>query len=122
MLPRSQSANPAGTRASYVSATREDFKGRFSEIFQANAITAATGATALAAALRTMARYVGEMIAAGHEKDARCRKSNEWVREHYDRNLAEKGWDWVFGEDERPNTDPGAPPSFPQAAVFRANG
>jgi hypothetical protein len=39
-------------------------------------------------------------------------------REHNDRNLAEKGWDWAFGEGERPNMDPGAAPSFPQVAVF----
>ncbi|WP_394251280.1 DUF6531 domain-containing protein [Arthrobacter pityocampae] len=109
--------NQAGTRASYVSAAREDFKGRFSEIFQDNATTAATDATALASALRTVAGYVGQMIDAGREEDARRRANNAWVREHNDRNAFEKGWDAVFGEGDRPNMDPGAAPSFPQAAA-----
>ncbi|WP_434995864.1 DUF6531 domain-containing protein [Arthrobacter sp. Ld5] len=109
--------NRAGTRSSYVSAAREDFKGRFSEIFQDNATTAATDATALASALRTVAGYVGQMIDAGREEDARRRANNAWVREHNDRNAFEKGWDAVFGEGDRPNMDPGAAPSFPQAAA-----
>ncbi|MHA7145805.1 DUF6531 domain-containing protein [Arthrobacter sp. TmT3-37] len=107
----------SATRASYVSTAREDFRGRFSEIFQANATTAASDATALAAALRTVAGYVGQMIDAGHEEDSRRKKNNEWVREHNDRNGFEQFGDWLFGEEARPNMDPGSAPSFAPASA-----
>ncbi len=107
----------SGTRASYATTAKEDFKGRFSEIFQANATTATSDAAALASALRTVAGYVGQMIDAGHEEDDRRRANNEWVREHNDRNWLEQGWDSVFGEDPRPNMDPGRAPSFEAASA-----
>ncbi|MCU1520823.1 MAG: hypothetical protein JWN19_1208, partial [Arthrobacter sp.] len=107
----------AGSRASYVSAAKTDFKGHFSELFAANAVTAAGDAEALASALRTVAGYVGQMIEAGHEEDARREKNNEWVREHNDRNGLEQARDWFFGESERPNADPGPAPSFAPASA-----
>lgn len=74
----------------YVTAAKKDFKGRFSESFHANATTASSDADALAAALRTVAGYVGQVIDAGREEDARRRANNEWVREHNDRNLSRR--------------------------------
>ncbi|WP_146067416.1 DUF6531 domain-containing protein [Arthrobacter sp. SX1312] len=109
--------NQSGTRTSYVTAAKEDFKGHFSEVFQTNGSTAASDASALASALRTVAGYVGQMIDAAHEEDARRRENNEWVREHNDRNALEKGWDWLVGEEERPNADPGKAPSFAPASA-----
>ncbi|MBG6224932.1 RHS repeat-associated protein [Arthrobacter sp. CAN_A2] len=109
--------NQSGTRASYVSAAREDFEGRFSDVFQANATTAATDAAAVASALRTVAGYVGKMIDAGHEEDARRRANNEWVREHNDRNVGDRIVDFFAGEEERPNADPGKAPSFESATA-----
>ncbi len=102
----------AGSRASYVSAAKTDFRGHFSELFAANAATAAGDAEALASAMRTVAGYVGQMIEAAHEEDNRRRRNNEWVREHNDRNGFEQVRDWFFGEAERPNADPGPAPTF----------
>ena len=97
----------SGSRASYVATAKEDFKGHFSEVFEANAATARNDASALAAALRTVAGYVGQMIDAAHEEDARRKKNNDWVRRHNDRNLLEQAGDFFFGEEDRPNAEAG---------------
>jgi hypothetical protein len=107
----------AGTRTSYVSSAKEDFRGHFSELFAANAATAKNDADALASALRTVAGYVGKMIDAGHEEDARRQRNNEWVREHNDRDWFEQAGDWLFGEEERPNAQPGNAPAFAPASA-----
>ncbi|WP_345147576.1 DUF6531 domain-containing protein [Arthrobacter ginkgonis] len=105
----------AGSRTSHVSSAKEDFKGHFSEVFQANAATARNDADALASALRTVAGYVGQMISEGHEEDTRRERNNEWVREHNDRNFFEQAGDWLFGEEARPNAQPGKAPAFAPA-------
>ncbi|MDQ0865108.1 DUF6531 domain-containing protein [Arthrobacter globiformis] len=107
----------AGSRVSYVSSAKEDFRGHFSELFAANAATARNDADALVAALRTVAGYVGKMIEAGHEEDARRERNNEWVREHNDRNWFEQAGEWLFGEEERPNARPGSAPAFAPASA-----
>ena len=105
----------SGSRASHVASAKEDFKGHFSEVFEANAATARNDANALVSALRTVAGYVGQMIDAGHEEDARREMNNEWVRRHNDRNLLEQAGDFLFGEEERPNAAPGTAPTFAPA-------
>ena len=105
----------SGSRTSFVASAKEDFKGHFSEVFAANAATARSDAEALAAALRTVAGYVGQMIGAAHEEDARRRRNNEWVRRHNNRNLLEQAGDLLFGEQERPNARPGKAPTFAPA-------
>ncbi|XTR53030.1 DUF6531 domain-containing protein [Pseudarthrobacter sp. So.54] len=115
-LAASKLEEQAGSRATFVSSAKEDFKGHFSEVFASNAATAGKDAEALATALRTVAGYVGQMVEAGHEEDTRRAKNNEWVREHNDRNAFEKGWDSVFGEGDRPNAAPGKAPTFEPAA------
>jgi RHS repeat-associated protein len=105
----------SGSRMSYVSSAKEDFRGHFSEVFEANAATARNDAGALASALRTVAGYVGKMIEAAREEDARRERNNEWVREHNDRNLFEQIGDWFSGADARPNTEPQKAPVFAPA-------
>jgi RHS repeat-associated protein len=105
----------AGSRVSFISSAKEDFRGHFSEVFAANAATARNDADALVSALRTVAGYVGKMIEAGHEEDARRVRNNEWVREHNDRNWFEQAGDWLFGEDERPDAGTGSAPVFAPA-------
>lgn len=105
----------AGSRASYVSAAKVDFRGHFSEVFEANASTARNDAAALASALRAVAGYVDRMIDAGRDEDNRRRRNNEWVREHNDRNFFEQLGDWWSGESPRPNMDPVSAPTFPAA-------
>ncbi|WIB16297.1 DUF6531 domain-containing protein [Curtobacterium sp. MCPF17_050] len=105
----------AGSRASYVSTAKHDFEGHFSELFATNATTASQDASNLASALRTVAGYVGKMIAAGHEEDARRKENNEWVHRHNNKDFGDQFHDFWFGEDERPNVDPGPAPTFPAA-------
>ncbi|MDR6637635.1 DUF6531 domain-containing protein [Paenarthrobacter nitroguajacolicus] len=107
----------SGSRTPLVSAAGEDFRGHFSEVFAANAATAARDAESLASALRTVAGYVGTMIEAAREEDARRRENNEWVRRHNNRNWFEEGWDNIWGEEARPNMEPGNAPSFPSASA-----
>ncbi|NII40584.1 RHS repeat-associated protein [Curtobacterium flaccumfaciens] len=105
----------AGSRASYVSTGQRDFAGHFSELFATNATTASQDASKLAQALRTVAGYVSTMITAAHDEDARRKENNEWVRRHNDKDFGDEVHDFFFGEDARPNADPGAAPAFPVA-------
>ncbi|MET1088214.1 MAG: DUF6531 domain-containing protein, partial [Arthrobacter sp.] len=116
-LAASRLEEQSGSRVTFVSAAKEDFEGHFSTVFEANAATARNDANALAAGLRTVAGYVTTMIDAGHEEDARRAKNNEWVREHNDRNVFEQAGDWLFGEEARPNAEPGKAPTFAPAGA-----
>jgi RHS repeat-associated protein len=100
------------SRGTYVTSAMEDFQGHFSTVFAENARMAASDATSLATAMRTVAGYVSTMTSAATEEDARRRKNNEWVREHNDRNVFEQAGDWLFGEEARPNMEPGKAPVF----------
>ncbi|KQO84173.1 hypothetical protein ASF17_01090 [Frigoribacterium sp. Leaf263] len=107
----------AGSRASYVSTGQQDFAGRFSELFAQNAATAAVDASALASSLRTVAGYVGTMVTAARDEDDRRRENNEWVRRHNDKDFGDEVHDFFFGEEERPNADPGPAPTFPSEST-----
>ncbi|MCC3293619.1 DUF6531 domain-containing protein [Arthrobacter sp. zg-Y411] len=107
----------AGARASYVATGKEDFDGNFATKFQDNALVAANDARNLAAALRDVARYAGQMIEAGHEEDDRRRENNEWVWRHNNRSWLEEIGDWFGGEEPRPNQDRGSAPTFPAATA-----
>ncbi|NQD89313.1 type IV secretion protein Rhs [Paenarthrobacter sp. CM16] len=106
----------SGSRTPLVSSAGEDFRGHFSEVFAANAVTASRDAESLAAALRTVAGYVGTMIERAREEDDRRRENNEWVRRHNNRNWLEQFGDSLWGEEARPNMEPGSGPSFPSEA------
>ncbi|WP_157731595.1 DUF6531 domain-containing protein [Arthrobacter sp. YN] len=106
----------SGSRTPLVTGAGEDFRGHFSEVFAANAATASRDAESLAAALRTVAGYVGTMISEARDEDDRRRENNEWVRRHNNRNWLEEGWDNLWGEEARPNMEPGSAPSFPSEA------
>ncbi|MDR6986383.1 RHS repeat-associated protein [Paenarthrobacter nitroguajacolicus] len=107
----------SGSRGPLVTGAGEDFRGHFSEVFAANAATAARDASGLASALRTVADYVGTMIDAAREEDSRRRENNEWVRRHNNRNWLEQFGDSIWGEEARPNMEPGNAPSFPSASA-----
>ncbi|WP_223944993.1 DUF6531 domain-containing protein [Arthrobacter sp. StoSoilB20] len=105
-----------GSRTPLVTGAGEDFRGHFSEVFAANAVTASRDAESLAAALRKVAEYVGTMIERAREEDDRRRENNEWVRRHNNRNWLEQFGDSLWGEEARPNMEPGSGPSFPSEA------
>ena len=110
----------AGSRTSFVSTAKEEFTGRFSEIFQDNATIAAYDAKALADALRDVAGFVATMIEAGHKEDDRRRQNNEWVWRHNNRTWLEEIGDWFGGEEPRPTDQREPAPTFPQATVTPA--
>ncbi|MET3902016.1 YD repeat-containing protein [Paenarthrobacter sp. 4246] len=106
----------SGSRTPLVTGAGEDFRGHFSEVFAANAVTASRDAESLASALRTVAGYVGTMISEARNEDDRRRENNEWVRRHNNRNWLEQFGDSLWGEEARPNMEPGSAPSFPSEA------
>ncbi|MCQ2001005.1 DUF6531 domain-containing protein [Arthrobacter zhaoxinii] len=107
----------AGSRASYVSTGKQEFNGQFANKFQDNAGVAAADARNLAEALRTVAKYAGQMIDAGHDEDDRRRENNEWVYRHNNRSMLEEIGDWIWGEGKRPNEDRGPAPTFEPATA-----
>jgi len=99
----------AGQRSSWVTTATTDFKGHFSELFKANAQTAAGDATELANRLREVATAAERLKEEAHKEQERRQKAREWKKEHDDRNLLEQGWDWATGGDDPPVGPPADP-------------
>ncbi len=101
----------AGERSSWVTTAMTDFKGRFSELFQANAATAAGDATELANRLREVATGAERLKEEARKEQQRREKARAWKKEHDDRNVFEQGWDWATGGDDPPVGPPAEPVS-----------
>lgn len=99
----------AGQRSSWVTTAMTDFKGHFSELFKANAQTAAGDATELANRLREVATAAERLKEEAHKEQERRQKAREWKKEHDNRNLLEQGWDWATGGDDPPVGPPADP-------------
>jgi RHS repeat-associated protein len=92
----------AGSRASWTNTALTDFKGHFSELFRSNAAVAAGDATELCNRLRETARGVRRLKEEARKEQQRRNTAREWVN----RNLFEKGWDWLT--NHHPPGGPGA--------------
>ena len=101
----------AGYRASLVSAAMTDFKGHFSELFQANAATAAGDALELANRLREVATGAERLKEEAAKEQQRREKARAWKKEHDDRNAVERFGDWLSGGDDPPVGPPADPVS-----------
>ncbi|GAA3619405.1 DUF6531 domain-containing protein [Microlunatus ginsengisoli] len=102
----------AGSRATWVSTGLTDFKGHFSELFRTNAATAAGDATELSARLREVATGVRKLAEEARKEQQRRETARAWKKEHDDRNIFEKGWDWATGGDDPPVGPPAAEPTI----------
>ena len=103
----------SGQRAVLVYNAKEDFKGRFSEIFQENADTEYRDAQNLSDALEKVATYVDQMYSAAEKEDARREVANDWVRRREARSGVEEFFQTITRTEEpRPNTVQGKPPVF----------
>ena len=76
----------AGSRRSYVTTASQEFRGHFSQRFAENATTATGDAKDIAAALRTVAGWVGTMKTAAATERANRKKAREWQAREDDRN------------------------------------
>nr|AGU11059.1 RHS Repeat [uncultured organism] len=92
----------SGSRSSLVATATTEFRGLFSELFSANAVTAAQGARDLVARLREVADFAGELKQAAEQENDRRRRAREWQQRQDDRNAAEEVWDDLFGGEEMP--------------------
>lgn len=105
----------AGSRQSYVSTAAQEFRGHFSELFAANAQTARSDGSAIAANLRTVAGWVGQMQAAAERENARRKTARDWYEHHENRWVGEVVADWVTGNDQPPEVQHEDPPRFADA-------
>ena len=99
----------AGQRASSVTTAMTDFKGHFSELFSANAPTAAGDATELANRLREVATGAERLKEEARKEQERRQKARAWKKEHDDRSL----WTSSGLGDRRATTRPSGPPADP---------
>ncbi|WZH36376.1 MAG: DUF6531 domain-containing protein [Microbacterium enclense] len=109
----------AGSRASYVATAEQDFQGYFSELFAANATTAAGDARELATRLRDVSSFIGRLNDAAREENARRKRAREWKARVEARrsNWLDATWDDIFGEEPPPQGGEIEPPVFHAAAV-----
>lgn len=109
----------AGTRASYVTTAGQDFQGYFSELFAANAATAAGDARELASRLRDVSSFIGRLSDAAREENARRKRAREWKARVEARrsNWLDATWDDIFGEEPPPTAGEISPPVFQSTAL-----
>lgn len=99
----------ATSRAGAVTTGSTDFQGRFAEIFRQNASVARGDRRELVSRLREVATFAGELQEQARAEQERRRVAREWKREQEDRNLLERGYHWLFGEDVPPVGPPDPP-------------
>jgi len=109
----------SGTRASYVTTAGQDFQGYFSELFAANAATAAGDARELASRLRDVSSFIGRLSDAAREENARRKRAREWKARVEARrsNWLDATWDDIFGEEPPPQGGEIEPPVFQATPV-----
>ena len=99
----------SGSRASWQATAAKDFKGHFADLFRSNQTTARADAAELAAALRLVSTGARRLKEEAAKEQQRREVARRWKKEQDDRNLLEKGWDSVFGEDAPPVGPPAEP-------------
>ena len=103
----------AGARASYVTTAMKEFRGHFSGLFSDNAGTAKGDAAELVIRLQQVATGARRLKEEAAKEQQRRQTARQWKKEQDDRNLLEKGWDSVFGEDSPPVGPAASPVSIP---------
>ncbi len=98
------------SRASYVSTALKDFKGHFAGLFTDNASTAKGDAHELVARLKEVATGARRLKEEAAKEQKRRETARTWKQERDDRNMLEKGWDSVFGGEDKPPVGPPAAP------------
>jgi hypothetical protein len=104
-------------RSSSATAAMRDFRGHFSHLFADNAATAKGDAHELVAALHSVATGARRLKEEAAKEQRRREVARRWKAEQEHRNLFERGWDSVFGEDSPPVGPPATPISPPVKPV-----
>jgi RHS repeat-associated protein len=99
----------AASRASWQATAAQEFRGHFADLFRDNQATAHADAAELASRLREVATGARRLREEARKEQQRREVARAWKREQEDRNLFEKGHDWLFGE-ESPPVGPAAEP------------
>ncbi len=99
----------AGSRAAWRATAEDQFSGYFSTLFHSNGLTQVKDASELASALRTVAKYTGELKKSADEEQQRRLKARQWEDKQKHRNIFEKAAGEVshlWGGDEPPVPPP----------------
>lgn len=101
-------------RATNVDHALEDFHGWFSEVFSDNASQARTNCEQLIGRLKDVVVFMGELIEAAHQENARRQQARQWKAEVESRqeNVLLRARDWLLGEPEVPIPPQSPPPRF----------
>ncbi len=101
--------NQAGSRASWVLHGLEDFSGYYAQLFEQNGSVQASDASLLASRLREVASGADQLAREATSEQERRQTAREWKQRQDDRNLLERGVDWVFGSEDPPVGPPAEP-------------
>ncbi len=112
-----------GSRRSWALTAMREFRGRFSRLFDDNALTGDADAAELVASLGDVARFTRDLATAARQEQERREAARRWQQEQESQNVLEQGWGWTKnhllgqGEETPPVPDMPAEPSFEPTAV-----
>ncbi len=114
-----------GARRTWASTAGQDFRGAFARIFEQNAGVADGDASEVAASLRDVARFTGDLAREATQEQARRVKAREWQHEQDNKSLLSQGIDGAKhllggGEETPPVPDMPEPSSFQATPVSAA--
>lgn len=102
------------SRAGAVGQGAADFSGYYSQLFAANARSAAYDQNTLVIRLREITVFMNTLIASAHAENTRRKKAREWKARVEARrsNWVDATWDSIFGLEPPPRQQPEKAPSF----------
>lgn len=108
-----------GARASFAATAGQEFRGHYSELFAGNARRAAADGRELVTRFRDVVSFMGMLVDAAKQENARRRRAREWKSRVEARrsNWVDATWDDIFGEEPPPREQPQQPPAFDAASV-----
>jgi uncharacterized protein YukE len=108
-------------RSTVAGRAATEWRGLYARQFAGRMRVCTDDAGRLAGALRQAANQVDELARLAREEQDRREKARQWQQEQDDENFLEKGYEWLFGDDDQPPVpDPVTPPTYTSPAPVSA--
>ncbi|WP_306214865.1 hypothetical protein [Actinoplanes sp. RD1] len=108
-------------RSQLAGQAKTEWRGLYARQFDDRMRICTEDARRLAGALRQAANQVDELARLAREEQDRRLKARQWQREQEDEGFLEKGYEFLFGEDDLPPIpDPVTPPAYTSPAPATA--
>ena len=108
-------------RSALADRAATEWRGRYAREFGDRMRICTDDAQRLAVALRRAADQVDELARLAREEQDRREAARRWQQEQAAEGVLEKGWEWLFGEDDLPPIPgPVTPPTYTSPAPVTA--